>query len=414
MRRVLMIHYNFPPLGGVASVRAAKLATYLREFGWDPVIVAPRAAAYHEDPSLAVPHATLIRTGSFEWAKSGRRTALPNLENSGPKPSPRLSHTLRRLVHRVLYIPDAQVGWYPFALRAGRQVLREESVDALFSSSPPVSAHLIAKRLHLESGLPWIAEFRDLWTDWRWNGAWRQRIDEWFERAIMKTATAVVTVSPTYASALRARGARLVRTITNGFDPEDFAAGNGSRRDVLTYVGTYYPASQDLSTVLEAFGGLKRERRIQLYGLQIVGDRSSELARLIDEAGLADCVDWTGFVSHEESIHRMRASRALLLAGPIVSDQPALRGNVAGKTFEYLASGNAIVFTGDLRSDVAEILKPFPQVRMVGQGDLQAARAALFSLEESSDARETNGIEKFAHRRLSESLARCLTEVAAA
>ena len=408
-----MIHYNFPPLGGVASVRAAKVARYLEEFGWMPTIVAPRGAAYHEDPTLAVPQTKVIRTSSLEWARTGVRAASSSAPNGGHTLPAGVSGSLRTLVHRVLYVPDAQIGWYPFALRAGRQAMREEPVDALFSSSPPVSAHWIARRLHLESGVPWVAEFRDLWTDWQWNGAWRQRIDEWFEQAIVKTATAVITVSPTYASALRARGARLVSIIMNGFDPEDFAAGNGNRRDVLSYVGTYYPGSQDLSTVLGAFGALKQEGPISPYGLQIVGDRSPALARLIEEAGLADSVDWTGFVSHEESIHRMRSSRALLLAGPIVSAEPALRGHVPGKTFEYLASGNPIVFTGDLRSDVAEILRPFPQVRMVGQGDLEAAKAALLSLGDGSHACGTNGIERFTHRRLSESLAHCLAEVAA-
>lgn len=406
-----MIHYNFPPLGGVASVRAAKVARYLEEFGWTPVIVAPHAAAYHEDPSLAFPKAEVIRTASLEWAKTGKRTA-PRAAPSGTTKLPaRIATALRRLVHRVVYVPDAQIGWYPFALRAAREALRKESVDALFSSSPPVSAHLVARRLHAESGLPWIAEFRDLWTDWRWNGAWRQKLDERIEAAIVANATAVVTVSPTYAAVLRDRGARSVCTITNGFDPGDFSTGNGAADDVLTYVGTYYPRSQDLSAVLGAFGALKREARISPYGLQIVGDHSSELARLIDEAGLAGSVEWTGFVSHEESIRRMRASRALLLAGPIVSDSPALRGNIAGKTFEYLASGKPIVFTGDLASDVAELLRPFPQARIVGQGDLDAARAALLSLEDGPRPHDGSGIARFAHRRLSESLARCLTEV---
>ena len=181
---------------------------------------------------------------------------------------------------------------------------------------------------------------------------------------------------------------------------------------MITYAGTYYPRSQDLSPVLEALAVLKREGRIPQHGLQIVGDRSPELARLIDGAGLAATVEWTGFVSHQESIRRIRASRALLLAGPIVSDEPALRGNIAGKTFEYLASGNPILFTGDLASDVAQLLRPFPQARLAGQGDLEAAKAAWISLEACADLRRSpNGIEQFAHPRLSESLAQCLAEV---
>jgi glycosyltransferase involved in cell wall biosynthesis len=411
MRRVLMIHYNFPPLGGVASVRAAKVARYLEDFGWSPVIVAPNAAAYHEDLSLGFPSAEVIRTTSLEWAKTAKRVTSPGAANGGRRSRACISNLLRRLVHRVLYVPDAQMGWYPFALRAAREVLRERRVDVLFSSSPPVSAHLIARRLQTESGLPWIAEFRDLWTDWRWNGPWRQKVDERIEASIVKSATAVVTVSPTYAAVLRDRGARSVCTITNGFDPADFSPSSASVDDVLTYVGTYYPQSQDLGTILNALSAVKRAGQLTRSRLQIVGDLPGELARLISEADLSDFVESTGFVSHEESIRRILASRALLLAGSVVSPEPALRGHIPGKTFEYLGSGKPIIFAGDLASDVAELLRPFPQVRMIAQGDTDAARAALLSLEEDPH-RRLDGLEPFAHRGLSERLARYLTEVA--
>ena len=135
---------------------------------------------------------------------------------------------------------------------------------------------------------------------------------------------------------------------------------------MLTYVGTYYPHSQDLGTILTAFGDLKQEGQLPRCRLQIVGDFPYELAHLIEETRLGASVEWTGFVSHEESIRRILASRALLLAGSVVSDEPALRGHIPGKTFEYLGSGKPIVFAGDLASDVAQLLRPFPQARMVG------------------------------------------------
>jgi len=406
-----MIHYNFPPLGGIASVRAARMGSHLKEFGWTPVIVAPRAAAYHEDRSLALPDAEVIRTASVEWAKIRKRTKPFGSANGTTESLERLSKPLRRLVHRGLYVPDAQIGWYPFALRAARQALRREPVHALFSSSPPVSAHLIARRLHAESGLPWMAEFRDLWTDWQSNGAWRQRLDERIETAIVANATAIVTVSPTYASVLRGRGARAVYVITNGFDPEDFSAHNGAADDVLTYVGTYYPQSQDLGTVLKAFGALKGVGILPSCRLQIVGDFLNDLARLVDDAQLGNAVEWTGFVSHEESIRRILASRALLLAGSVVSCEPVLRGHIPGKTFEYLGSGRPILFAGDLTTDVAVMLRPFANVRLVAQGDFHAARVALLSLEACLSPHREEGVNRFMHRELSERLAEYLTEV---
>src|SRR5262245_37808695 len=108
-----MIHYNFPPLGGIASVRASKLAHYLEDFGWEPIIVAPRGAAYHEDRSLAVPRTKLIRTASLEWAKAGLRPAFEPAQDGARLWPARISQSLRTLVHCMLYVPDAQIGWFP-------------------------------------------------------------------------------------------------------------------------------------------------------------------------------------------------------------------------------------------------------------------------------------------------------------
>lgn len=221
MRRVLMVSYYFPPLGGIGSLRALKFATYLPEFGWEPTVLAPRHGAYYRDPSLLFPEEKVARTGSLELSRLGKRALGAGGSDTQPAGVGPFLRRVRGLVRRFVYRPDAQVGWYPFAVAVGRRVLRERRFDAVFSSSFPITAHLVARRLHRDTGLPWVAEFRDPWTDVANPGDPLRRRDQRLERALASEAAAVVVPSPAWGALFRGKGARVVEVITNGYDPAD-------------------------------------------------------------------------------------------------------------------------------------------------------------------------------------------------
>src|SRR5690242_7697461 len=203
MRRVLMISYYFPPLGGIGSVRALKFAKYLPEFGWDPVIIAPRHGTYYRDPTLEFDESKVVRTTSLEISRTARRVIGSGGDENRPARIGPVFGRLRSLTHRWIYRPDAQIGWYPFALASARRVLRDRRCHVIFSSSFPITAHLVASRLHREYRLPWVAEFRDLWTDLaRYDSPRRQRLDRAAEQRLLRAATVAVTVSEGYGRIL--------------------------------------------------------------------------------------------------------------------------------------------------------------------------------------------------------------------
>ena len=193
-----MVCYYFPPLGGIGSVRALRFASLLPEFGWQPTVLAPSRGAYYRDPSLAFPEGQVVRTRSLELSRTGKRAFALGGDDTVPAPLGRgTARRLRAFARRWVYRPDAQVGWYPFAVTAGRALLRRKSFDVVFSSSFPITAHLIARRLARDFTLPWVAEFRDVWTDAaEYDSAARRRSDQRTERTLLRDADAVVTVSP--------------------------------------------------------------------------------------------------------------------------------------------------------------------------------------------------------------------------
>jgi hypothetical protein len=399
-----MLHYYFPPLVGMGSVRAVKLAAQLPDFGWTPAVVSSRSGPDGSDPSLVPAGGEILRTGQLRLRRPG--AASPRPVASAPAATPAAG--VRALLHRWVYRPDAQIGWYPFALRAARRVLRDRPVDVLFSSSFPITAHLVARTLHRETGLPWVAEFRDTWSDGSTQDGRRLAADTALERALVREATGVVTVSDTWAELFRARGARRAWTLTNGFDPSDFAGEAPPPEPRVTYVGTYYPHKQDLLTPIAALGTLVREPRFAALGLRLVGEMHPALPPALATHGLSDHVECTGLVPHAACVRHAMTSGVLLVAGPLTDERPELRGNVAGKIFECLATRRPILFVGAPDSDAAKLLRPFPRVRIVPPGDVAGATAALRSMLTQPCPRGGD-LEPFTHRALADRLAHILS-----
>jgi len=408
MRRILMISYYFPPQGGIASIRALKFATYLPAFGWEPVVVSPRKGAFYEDLSLCLAGTRVYRTGNIQLgqiAKGFSHVATAPLTRS--RRNSMLGH-IQRAVRGWLYRPDGQIGWYPFAVAAGHRAIGEGRFDAIFSSSPPITAHLVARRLQRDTRAPWIAEFRDLWTAWGGVTAKRQCFDEGIERSILAEATEVVTVSSGCADFLRSRGARRVSIVMNGFDPSDFAAWVPKDRPIVAYLGSYYPDRQDLGTALRALGGLVRDGVLPGLRVRFVGNLPAGLDLPIAQSGLGDVIECTGFVPHKEGLRYVSESTLLLLAGPVSAQTEAMRGIVPAKAFEYLGSGRPILFVGDPNCDAAELLRCFQWVKIVAPGDVESAKRAILSLLRGSPQANPRLLEGFTSRSVAGRLAAVL------
>src|SRR3954452_12113264 len=73
MRRVLIVAYYSPPLGGIGSLRVSGFASHLPEYGWEPTVLAPRNGAYYRDPHITFPERQVIRTPSMELSRTGKR-----------------------------------------------------------------------------------------------------------------------------------------------------------------------------------------------------------------------------------------------------------------------------------------------------------------------------------------------------
>jgi glycosyltransferase involved in cell wall biosynthesis len=404
MRHVLIVSYYFPPIGGIGSIRMARFAECLPEFGWEPAIIAPSDTPHALDPYLSFPHEKVVRSRSIELARLGGagRVASSATPVVGPGDGrPGLHALVRSAAHRYVYYPDAQIGWYPGAVRAGLRLLRQRRFDAIFSSSNPITAHLVARTLARRARVPWVAEFRDPWADRMPTDHAHRRRAARLQRSLVTAANAVVVPTPTMATYLSAEWGRDIALIPNGHDVERPVSARPAQ-PTLTYVGTFYPGRQDLSGVLTAIRQLEASAPANAPRLRFVGAMPPELRAEVAVAGLEERVEVTGFLPLEQAMAAM-ADSSMLLACGFAGTDPLSLGVIPAKVFEYLASGLPILYVGNPADDAARLLAEQPGCHIAQPGDVEAILAALRTgLEGPLETRDT---EQFSRRERTRQLA---------
>jgi glycosyltransferase involved in cell wall biosynthesis len=396
VRQVLMVAYYFPPIGGIGSIRAASFARFLPEFGWQATVLAPADTPHPADRSLDVGQVPVVRTRSVELSRLGRRPAPDGRATDMAAPHqpvarPLPSRWLRRVAKQVVF-PDAQVGWYPAAAAGGIRLLREQPFDLIFSSAFPITSHLVARTLKRRSSLPWVAEFRDPWSDdqeFRVVSAAALRL----ERAMAAYADAVVLPSQTFADYYTRRWGVKASVIGHGSHAAFPPAVPRPNPPVLAHVGSYLPDRQRLETLWLALAEM-RQRSYAIPRLRWVGPFPDEARAELERHGLEDILDATGFVSQSEALSLMSAASGLVACG--FADTGALSlGTTPAKLLEYVASGVPIIYVGHPHSEAGRMLSKYPGCHIVPFGDVEGAiRAVQTAVNDQVHQREVADLSR--------------------
>jgi glycosyltransferase involved in cell wall biosynthesis len=402
LKRVLIVAYYFPPIGGIGSIRLMRFAASLPDHGWDATVLAPGDTPHEQDPNLTFPEEKVVRAHSIELSRIGRTVTRAGASFDQNRRSAR--SRLRVLAHRYLFFPDAQIGWYPGAVRAGIRALREQRFDAIYSSSEPVTAHLVARTLSRRTGLPWIAESRDPIAAKLTPGDPHFLRAQRLEGAIAREATAMVMPTPIWAEHYGSMWNTDVAVLPNGHDgllPERRLPA----QPILAHVGTYHAGRDDFTALWEALAAMRRRQSAIVPRVRFVGHPSFELDQEVSRYGLDDLVDTVGFVPHDEAMVELM-SASMLVASGIKGEDPVARGWVPAKIFAYLASGLPVLYLSAPDSDAAELMRGQPGCRVVDHHDTEGALRALEEgLAGASHARETDHLSRATRaRRLAEIL----------
>ena len=396
MKRVLIITYYWPPSGGSGVQRWLKMSKYLPEYGWQPVIYTTENAEYPiVDPSLekdVAPEIEVIRRPIVEpytlykkflglKKEETVKAGFTQEENKSQGWKSRLAMWIRG----NLFIPDARRWWVKPSVKHLKEYLKAHPVDAIISTGPPHSMHLIALKLNEALGIPWIADFRDPWTeidfyDDLYLTRWADRKQHKLERKVLTKADKVVTIGWDCARGLGRLGNRNVRVIPNGFDWEaDNAQQDAplSKEFTLTHLGVITP-SRNAPQLWAALKELKEENEEFSKDLKIrlIGQVDQSVAQSLSEAGLKDNTEIISYVPHDEVLPMQQSSQVLLL---LINNTPNAKGILTGKLFEYLASGRPILCIGPEDGDAARVLSETQAGNTIGFDDKAGIKTALQS-----------------------------------
>lgn len=345
-----MVAFQFPPFAGSSAVqRTLRFVQQLPRHGWEPVVLSAHPMAYEQtsaDLLAQVPSSVVVRRA---WALDAAR----HLAWAGRYPA-------------FAARPDRWNTWRFDAVRRGLALIREYQPEAIWSTYPIATAHVIGAHLQARSGLPWIADFRDPMaqddyprdpTTW----ASFKRI----EQASVHAAQRSVFTTPGAAAMYRQRYPKVaerIQVIENGYDEETFAAvqDQGTRAPLvpgaltLLHSGVVYPSERDPTQFFDALAMLKRSAAA-LPTVRVrfrASGNDALLKSMVEQRGLADWVELAPSVPYAQALDEMLRADALLVLQAANCNQ-----QIPAKLYEYLRAGRPIIGLTDPRGDTAATLR---------------------------------------------------------
>lgn len=377
MKTMLMIAYYFPPIAGGGVQRTLKFAKYLSCFDWKPIILTAKEgydSYYDETLKNDISDETIIyRTATFDpvnWIRKKLKKTVDLRTVRAKDVVVEQGKVLRPSwllkMKEVVFIPDIQIGWLPFAVFKAWVVIRREKLDIIFSTSSPYTSHLIGFILKKISGKPWIADFRDPWSA-NIHGpqlSCRRRIDRLLEKLVLKSADRVITTTKPIADDFqKSNPLGHYSVITNGYDQTDFKdlsiANYSEPKFNMTYTGILYRESspkfflQGLADLMEEKPELREDIIVRFVG-QFDKPGENYNFSYLKSLPLEKQVELVSYVSHEESLRYAISSDVLLL---FINDVPGAEVIMTGKIFEYLACKKPVMAMVPFNGVAAELIR---------------------------------------------------------
>jgi glycosyltransferase involved in cell wall biosynthesis len=422
-KKVLIITYYWPPSGGSGVQRWLKFTKYLPESGWEPVIFTPENPDFElKDHSLEKeidPLTEVIKFPIWEpynlfrrFKKDAPKDTSKILEHKKPSLIDKLGIWLRANV----LVPDPRIFWKKPAVTFLQDLISQGQFDAIITTGPPHSLHLIGLALKRATGIPWLADFRDPWSQWEFLDtlpmlSMIRKQHQKLEKQVLNEADLVMTISPTFQQDLQALSARPVHVLTNGYDEQDLPVGFHQPVPKHDHLEILYTGVIDairnplpfLQALKECFGTSTTKVK-----LRFVGKVSKAVTQAIEEDTWLKahiCLD--GYVPHQEVFKFYQQADLLLL---ILTDTKNAKGNIPGKLFEYMSTGRPILALGDPQGDAAYILNRAKAGNVFAHQDLNGLTSFLGAFERPSSHVPNATILSYSRRNLTRQLAHLLNE----
>ncbi len=430
MKKVLIITYYWPPMGGGGVQRWLKTTKYLRDYGWEPVIFTTEngeANVIDESSFEQIPeNITTLRVPIWEpfdlykkitGKKKDEKLTPGAVSSQGQSFTQKLSVWIRG----NLFIPDARKFWIKPASKYLINYLKNNPVDAIVSTGPPHTTHMIALKVLKKHNIPWLADFRDPWTNIDFYhklrlSNWADKKHKRFELAVLNKSDQVVTVTWSWAEDFLKISGKMPMVITNGYDPADFMNAGKLELDkkfTITHAGSLNDDRNPhslwlaLKEICAEDDNFKNDLEIKF-----IGQVDAIAIDGITKNGLLANFNKIDNLPHKEVITTLIKSQVLLLP---LNDTPNIDGVVPGKLYEYIGAQRPIICIGKPTGDAAKIISETSAGCVSDFNDVATLKQNLLTYYKKYKANkltiESSNYEKYSRKLLAGQIAEELNKI---
>ena len=391
MKKVILIAFYFNQVNEIASKRLRALAKYLPQFGWEPIVIVPDLGFIpkeNDDLNCRIIYTEYedmfshfsnkfkkSKSSDFNDSKESKESKDSiefnddKLKDSTSYSNPIASRAIS-IAGEVFAYPDGMKYWHESAFKEASKIMDTEEIDAIISSSWPITCHTIAKDLKEHQDIPWIADLRDLWNlnPYVSHTFIRNYFEKRLELKTFENADALTTTTDLAAEILSTLHpkSRIV-PILSGYDKDDFKFLEElvSKRDDFSsdspeklkfiYAGSLYGGKRDPTYLFEAIRQLEDENKLDpsKISIEFYGD-STGLEDIANRYGLLDIVHIGGKIAHDEVLKKQLNSDVLLL---ISWDNEKEKMFIPGKIYEYFALKKPVLSIGYKEGSLKDLIE---------------------------------------------------------
>ncbi len=398
------------------------------EFGWEPVIFTVDNPQYQlSDKSLeseTLPGIEVHRLKAFDpndlynqWFS--KSIGKPNVGFTSSKKES-AAFRLVKWIRGNWFIPDSRVFWVGPASKRITQILSEKRYDAIISTGPPHSLHLIGKKVADATGIRWIADFRDPWTEIYYFNEMRpshraRKKHLRLEKMVLTSADEIVVVGETMKKMFAQHTQKPIHVITNGYDHEDYEGHEqihiyNHSTFLISHIGVMSPTQNPYSlwTALRQLAEELPHFREKLV-LKLTGEVDHGIIQHVRDSGLENHLVHTTYQPHKKAIESQIEADLLLLSINKVANSEYL---LTGKLFEYLGAKRPILCIGPTKGDAAGVLSETNAGQTFHFDDVAGIKTfikRLFLEHQTQEIQVGKGqIERFSRKNLTNSLVKIL------
>jgi glycosyltransferase involved in cell wall biosynthesis len=434
LKRVLIILYYWPPSGGAGVHRWLKFVKYLRNFGWEPIVYVPSNPDYpiidsnrlDEIPSdIEIIKRPIWEPFSlyrkFTGKKKDSKMDFGHLVNVKTYIQKGWKERLAIWIRGNFFIPDSRLFWVNPSVRFLSDYYNKNKFQAVISSGPPHSLHLIALKLKLKFNVPWMADFRDPWSEYfsaLMLTKWAVNKHTTLEKRILQTVDKVVVIGRNMQMQNFENAGVHSDIVMNGFDIDDYQRFEKplvkKEKFTLLYAGTLSQRRNNslfwkvIKSLIDA-----NELFASKLNIQLVGKVDSSVSEDIKKYNLESFIDIVDFIPFEEVVKRQMEATVLLL---FVDNFEGAKWVLTGKFFEYLASNRPILALGPLGGDLSAEITNTSSGLLADYNDEESMEKAIsifFNqyLDQSIFSFQNKNIEKYSRLGLTQKIASLLDEM---